>query len=88
MNDDQLCDELAARILADEAKVHGFQAGPFSSRLGDVFRKLRAQGIPWSKILALIGPILQLLSGGGDWTAVIQAILALFFPSPPPLPTP
>lgn len=73
----ELCDSLAAAIVSEKVTTEGV-SGPFIGRLNEVFRRLRESGIPWSKILALVGPILQILLTGGSWEAIIKAILDLF----------
>lgn len=90
MNDDIRCDELAAIILEEHNAAlikDGMRAGPMVARLGDVFKTLRSRGVNWQRILQMVGPILAILAGGGSWTTVLQAILAMFFP-PSPTPTP
>lgn len=91
MNDDAFCDEMAARILAEhnaECAEKGMRAGPHLPRLGDAFKYLRGKGLPWQKILAMVGPILAILAGGGSWGAILAAILKLFEPDPAPPPVP
>lgn len=79
MNEDALIDSLAQTLLDEHQALHPtMQAGEFRNRLGDVFRKLRALNVPWSKILSLIGPIIQILLTGSGWGAILAAILALF----------
>lgn len=92
MNDNDLCEALADNLASEHHQMAGRMGaspvGNLRDRLSEVFKKLRGAGVPWSKILALAGQIVAIIvSGGGNWTAIITAILALFFP-PTPAPTP
>ncbi len=88
MNDNDLADHLAATIMAEcdaeaQAQPQAQRAprGPFASRLADAFKYLRGAGIPWLKILAYAGQIMQILAtSGGDWQAVLRKVLELFNP--------
>jgi hypothetical protein len=84
MNEDQLCQDLGAKLLAEHqaASPGGRGAGPHGGRLGDALKALRAAGVPWMQIFALVPQIIAALGGTGDWNAVIAAIFALFNRTP------
>ena len=85
MNEKETCDTLAAVIVADQHEPMKADAAGLGLRekLSRVFQHLRGLNIPWQKILALVGPILQILMSGGSWEQIIAAVLALFFPPAP-----
>ena len=83
MNDDALAEQLGEKLMAEHLAAHpGMKAGPYAGKLGDVFKRLRSLNIPWSKILAMVGPIIQILLTGGGWEAIIAAVLDLFGAAP------
>ncbi len=64
---------------------HKNNVGPFAAGgLAKIIAWLRANGITFSKIVSLIGPIITaIISGGGNWMAILSAIWAIFFPNTP-----
>lgn len=82
--------------LAAHAKhctAAGFTAAPMTaeameSKWNQVVEAARAKGINWTSLLALIGPILNMIAGGNPIVAIIAQILAILNPPAPVPPAP
>lgn len=93
-----LSDQTLNEIVAEHQKAagHHFAAtgapqvsgAAAVAQLKDILAKLRAKGIPWTSLLALIGPILNMIFAGTPIGGILAAILAILFPPTPTPPTP
>ena len=93
---------MAFDIIAEAIKEHlaahakhctaaGFTATPMTaeamhSKWSQVVDAARAQGVSWTSLLALIGPILNMIAGGNPIVAIIAQILAILNPPAPVVP--
>lgn len=83
-DESKFIEQVAEKALEDHVKVHGVQ-GPLRDWLKAAITSLRASGISWSDIFSKLGQVvLIIVGGGGNWVAVITAILALFSKTPTP----
>lgn len=91
MSEQSTIDALAAALIAERVASHKIVA-PNSIFTGATLAKiiafLRSEGITWTKILGLIGPILDVLMNGGSWASVLAAIVAMFGITVPTTPLP
>lgn len=80
MDETKLDQWLESQPDADGTMAVGAQpvAGLF-----DVMRRLRALGVNWDKIFALIGPIIKIITEGGTFTEIMAKLIELFFPPQP-----
>ena len=89
MNEEQLCQAVAEQAVADHhAVMSGFEShkaqagGQLVTWVQAIIAWLRSSGVTWTSIFKSVSQIVSIvIASGGDWQAVIAAVLALFFPS-------